>query len=296
MMEGYVRLYRKIILWQWYRDIAVAHLFRHLILCANYTASNWQGITVSRGQLVSSRQKLAYETGLTEKVVRRCLKVLEKTGEIQLQHTNKYTLITICKYSEYQSDESAVSQQRAINGPAEGRQESINKKRNKSKNVESSLCSDSMSAPKPTNPNEGIDYGAIMAFFNQEMDGKSIPPIKMMTRKRQGMLNARVKEHGKDAVKVVIKNAADSSWLNGGGGKFVANFDWLFRPANFIKVLEGNYNREINSYNRNNGIPNNSISSNSGRRSPEDIYCGAARIIASLEREAQQPQEEIPVV
>ncbi len=295
-MEGYVRLYRKIILWQWYRDIAVAHLFRHLILCANYTASNWQGITVSRGQLVSSRQKLAYETGLTEKVVRRCLKVLEKTGEIQLQHTNKYTLITICKYSEYQSDESAVGQQRAINGPAEGRQESINKKRKKSKNVESSLCSDSMSAPKPTNPNEGIDYGTIMAFFNQEMAGKSIPPIKMMTRKRQGMLNARVKEHGKGAVKVVIKNAADSSWLNGGGGKFVANFDWLFRPANFIKVLEGNYNREINSYNRNNGIPNNSISSNSGRRSPEDIYCGAARIIASLEREALQPQEEIPVV
>jgi hypothetical protein len=295
-MEGYVREYRKIILWQWYRDIAVAHLFRHLILCANYTTANWQGITVSRGQLVTSRQKLSYETGLTEKVVRRCLKVLEKTGEIQLQHANKYTLITICKYSEYQSDESAVGQQRANNGPAEGRQGSINKKRKKSKNVESSLCSDSMSAPKPTNPDEGIDYGAIMAFFNEKMACKNIPQIKVMTKKRQGALNSRIKEHGRDAVAVVIKNAADSSWLNGGGGKFVANFDWLFRPTNFIKVLEGNYNREINTNNRNNGIQNNSISSNSGRRSPEDIYCGAARVIACLEREAQQTQEEIPVI
>lgn len=121
-MEGYIREYRKIMQWRWYHDIAVAHLFRHLILSANYTTADWQDITISRGQLVTSRQKLAYETGLTEKMVRRCLKALEKTGEIQLQSSNKYTLITICKYSEYQGTGDSIGQHRANTGPAEGLQ------------------------------------------------------------------------------------------------------------------------------------------------------------------------------
>ena len=244
-MAGYIREYRKIMQWRWYRDIAVAHLFRHLILSANYITADWQDITISRGQLVTSRQKLAYETGLTEKMVRRCLKVLEKTGEIQLQATNRYTLITICKYSDYQGDGDTIGQQRANKGPAEGHQGAIYKKRKESKNIESSLRSDSLSVRAPTKTEEQIDYQALMTFFNEAMAGKVIPQIAKMTRKRQGVVNARVKEHGKDAVAVAIRKAANSSWLNGGGGKFHASFDWIFKPDNFIKVLEGNYDDQL---------------------------------------------------
>lgn len=240
-MKGYIREYRKIMQWRWYHDVAVAHLFRHLILSANYTTADWQNITISRGQLVTSRQRLAFETGLTEKMVRRCLKVLEKTGEIQLQPSNKYTLITICKYSEYQGDGYSIGQHGANTGPAEGRKKTINKKRKECKNIESSLSSDSLSVLAPTKVDDRIDYEAFMSFFNEAMAGKVIPQIAKITKARQEMLDARVKEHGKDAVAVVIKKAADSSWLNGGGRKFQATFDWIMRPNNFLKVLEGNY-------------------------------------------------------
>ena len=41
----------------------------------------------------------------------------------------------------------------------------------------------------------------------------------------------------------VIKQAAKSDFLNGRNDRgWIADFDWLMRPNNFVKVLEGNYN------------------------------------------------------
>ena len=80
----------------------------------------------------------------------------------------------------------------------------------------------------PTISEDKIDHQAFMQFFNKEMAGKTIPKIVEMNKLRKGMLNARVKEYGKDAVAVVVRKAAASTWLNGGGGEFVASFDWLF--------------------------------------------------------------------
>lgn len=60
--------------------------------------------------------------------------------------------------------------------------------------------------------------------------------------KRGGMLRARVREYGVDAVLQAIENVRHSSFLKGqGNGSFVITFDWFVRPNNFPKVLEGNY-------------------------------------------------------
>ena len=87
-----------------------------------------------------------------------------------------------------------------------------------------------------------IDFKKLMEYFNVSMQGKAIKPIARMTDKRKSMLAARCREYGKEAIQQVITNAANSSFLNGRGNHgFVANFDWLIRPNNFVKVLEGNY-------------------------------------------------------
>ncbi len=116
-MVGYIKLFRSITQWLWYTDFQVCHLFIHLILTANFYDSEWQEITILRGQLVTSRLRLAKETGLSEKVVRRCLKSLEKTGEIFVEPTNKYSIITIRHYADYQGDVLKSGQQRANRGP-----------------------------------------------------------------------------------------------------------------------------------------------------------------------------------
>ena len=43
----------------------------------------------------------------------------------------------------------------------------------------------------------------------------------------------------------MIRKACKSDFLKGGGNKgFVANFDWMIRPSNFQKILEGNYDNK----------------------------------------------------
>ena len=158
----------------------------------------------------------------------------------------------------------------------------------------SSFPSD-MSALPPTHKDDVIDFDAFLAFFNASVVGRQIRPIRKMSDKRKGMVRARIKEYGKEAVVEVIKKAAASDFLNGGNGSFIATFDWLFKPDKFLNVLEGNYDN--NHSNRNSNGRQASINvSNSGRRTVEDIYSGAARAIACLDHETQQPQGEVPVV
>ena len=88
------------------------------------------------------------------------------------------------------------------------------------------------------------DYSyKVMKFWNNVMKSPvAIPTIAKMTPKRKTVVNARVKEFGINAVYQAISKASESSFLNGGGSKgFLADFDWVFRPNNFPKVLEGNY-------------------------------------------------------
>jgi len=83
-----------------------------------------------------------------------------------------------------------------------------------------------------------------IVYFNSQMDlaNAMIPRIKSLSDQRKKSLGARIREHGKPALSTVIRKAAASDFLNGKNGRdFIATFDWLMKPTNFPKVLEGNY-------------------------------------------------------
>jgi hypothetical protein len=59
---------------------------------------------------------------------------------------------------------------------------------------------------------------------------------------REKMLNARLREYGLDAVLDAIEKVRNSTFLRGQNGNgWTATFDWLVKPNNFCKVLDGNY-------------------------------------------------------
>lgn len=59
---------------------------------------------------------------------------------------------------------------------------------------------------------------------------------------RYKLLNARMKEYGEDKILEAIENVKESSFLKGQNSKgWTITFDWLVKPNNFLKVLEGNY-------------------------------------------------------
>lgn len=106
MLNGYIKLHRQFSEWEWYKDINTKTLFIHCLISANFKDAKWQGITIKRGQFTTSLQHLADECGLSVRNVRTSIEKLEKTGEIIVQSTNKYTLITVCKFDVYQNLEA----------------------------------------------------------------------------------------------------------------------------------------------------------------------------------------------
>ena len=89
------------------------------------------------------------------------------------------------------------------------------------------------------------DYSLnVMSFWNNSVKGANVamPTIAKMTDRRKAVVNARVSEYGINKVYQAISKAVESTFLNGGGSRgFIADFDWVMRPNNFPKVLEGSY-------------------------------------------------------
>ena len=110
MTSGWIKLHRKIKEWEWYKDSQVVHLFYHLIVSANDKDKKWKDFNIRRGEFVTSVRNISEETGIPVISVRRKLEILEKSGAISRKTTNKFTLITICKYDSYQSTEQTSEQ------------------------------------------------------------------------------------------------------------------------------------------------------------------------------------------
>lgn len=121
--EGWIKLHRSLIEWEWYSDIPTKVLFLHILIMANYEDKKWHGIEIKRGSFITSVNKLSVETGLSKQTIRTSLKKLEISKEINIQTTNKYTLLIVCKYDCYQSETKQDQQtnqqtnQQAINTP-----------------------------------------------------------------------------------------------------------------------------------------------------------------------------------
>lgn len=102
-MSGFVTLYRSILDWEWYTDLPTKAVFIHCVLKANYEDCNWRGTELKRGQFITSIQKLASETGLSDRQTRTALSKLESTSEVTIKTTNKFSIVTVCNYDSYQS-------------------------------------------------------------------------------------------------------------------------------------------------------------------------------------------------
>ena len=105
MAGRFIKLYDKILKWEWYNDINTFRLFIHLLLKANYKDLKFEGKTIHRGQLVTSLTGLSAQTGLTVRQIRVSLDKLKMTGELTSSSYARYRVITIVRYDEYQSND-----------------------------------------------------------------------------------------------------------------------------------------------------------------------------------------------
>lgn len=142
MNSGWIKLHRKMTEWEWYTDHNTFILFMHLLLTVNYEDKKWRGVDVKRGQILTGRLKLSEETGLSEKAIRTALNKLKTTGEIVIKTASKYSVITICNYDKYQSQDSDDGPaERPAYGPTKGQQRATTKEVKKERKKEHSSLS-----------------------------------------------------------------------------------------------------------------------------------------------------------
>lgn len=142
MTDGFITIERKILNWEWYKDSNMLHLFIYLLLRANFEESRFKGNIINRGQLVFGRKEASKDTGISEQSIRTCIERLKSTNELTIESTSQYSIITICKYEEYQiknkKSTSKSTSKSTLNQPATNHvltsiilEDNTNKERNK---------------------------------------------------------------------------------------------------------------------------------------------------------------------
>ena len=271
--EGFICISRGIVAhWIWSNPV----LFQRwvwMILSANYDDREvsfcYHRIMLHRGQLAVNLSYLSKIWHVSSQATHKFLVKLEDSGMVTRTVDDKVTVITICNYDRYQLKMGA-SVDGLVDGVDNRMVDQVVNQTNKDNKIKTEIekTSDEVLCQVPLEldmpeavEKEYISWEKFISFFNTAMRGKTIPKIRgyHLAEHRKRNIRARIREYGKDAVIEVVKKAAASSFLNGGGDKgFVADIDWMMGPRNFPKILDGFYDRRFSENSQN----NNPISNN----------------------------------
>ena len=129
MNKGYIKLWRKILDTSFYQNPNMIRMAIHLLLTVNHRDKkfffNGSEITVLAGQSLTGIDKLALELRLTVQMVRTTLKNLEKVRFLTRETTNRFSIVTICRYWDYQKNETTDN--KPTNKPVTNQQQASNK-------------------------------------------------------------------------------------------------------------------------------------------------------------------------
>ena len=117
--KEFVKVYRKLVNWEWYSDANTTKIFLHCLLKANWKEGSWKGIHYEAGQFITSLSSLSKDNGLSERQVRTALNHLISTGEISSSTTDKTTgkrltrnrIITVNNWVDYQTSDKRTDRQ-----------------------------------------------------------------------------------------------------------------------------------------------------------------------------------------
>lgn len=135
MNDGFIKIYRSMLDWEWYESTNTKIVFLHLLLNANWEDSRFQGYEVPKGSLVTSYKSISGDLGISVKAVRVAIKHLKNTGEVAIKGHSHFSIVTIVnweKYQGYKEEEGKhLGTQAASKGQAKGNIKEIKNIRSK---------------------------------------------------------------------------------------------------------------------------------------------------------------------
>ena len=159
MGNGWLKLYRSIDQWEWRSDPNTFSVWIYCLTHARHEDGSWQGVSLEAGQLVTGRNAISKETGVSSRGVRTALEHLKKSGNLTIKPTNKFSVITVVNWEFWQGGGNATDQQTdqqpTNNRPATDQQPTTNK------NVKNGIMKE---VPPPT-PSEGKRLSAVLVVL-----------------------------------------------------------------------------------------------------------------------------------
>ncbi|ENK1244757.1 phage replisome organizer N-terminal domain-containing protein [Clostridium botulinum] len=188
--------------------------------------------------------------------VRLAINTFQQFGMIEVMDN----VITIPNWSKHQTLDQLEERKEYMREYMKGYREKqkllatgeckVNSKTNGNVNGKANVNSLDIEEDKDIDIEEDIDNTTIVVSSNKlqpiidkwnSLNLNKLVSINSGTN-RYKLTNARIKEYGLEAILQAIDNIKDSSFLRGQNKKsWTIKYDWLVKPNNFIKVLEGNY-------------------------------------------------------
>jgi predicted transcriptional regulator len=136
--NGFVKLPRTILEWEWYDHPDVFRIYIHLLIKVNYAPARWRGIDILEGEHITSTGKLSMELNMSEFKVRESLLKLEKTGFLKKTTTNKFTKLKLLQYGADANNTDLKLKPNAVQTPdkVQSKQNQTTTKKNNKENKE----------------------------------------------------------------------------------------------------------------------------------------------------------------
>lgn len=108
---GFVKISDDLPSWAWYGDNNTLLVYIRLLLGAVWHETEYQNVTLQRGQIATTLPKIAKENGITERQARTILERLKSTGKVSVKITSKFSIITLENYDCVSENVSQLDRQ-----------------------------------------------------------------------------------------------------------------------------------------------------------------------------------------
>ena len=204
-------------------------------------------VQLDRGQLAHSTRFLAEAWKWSHAKVRRYLDRLEKLKLIRRESGTGVSVVTLCKYNEYQLTPQPSGTEAAQKRHRSGTNHNKDEIREEGKERDTNVSLD-LSPPEPASP-----IAEAVKVYNDAAEQAGWPRVQKMTPTRSKAIKARLSEcGGVEGWRIAMDKGKASDFLTGRAtGTTPATFDWLSKQSNFAKLMEGNYDNRPNTTRRN---------------------------------------------
>jgi len=243
MYDGYVKLYRKSLNSSVWKNPVVWMVWSWCLMKANHEPHNFPfngtDIEIKRGQFITGIFKAIKEIPISAQNHRTAITYLKSTNRITVKSTNKFSLITIIKWEQYQSNDIKLTSK--LTDKLTNHSQATNKplttyKNDKNDNNEKNISKDIVIT---SYGNE--DINSLMEYLREKIGGTPDGSVKDNRRFASLLINRFKKDYPDKSPVDLISQLIDAGLADAFHSKNITSFKYLYYHAQqIIQSLKNN--------------------------------------------------------